>query len=151
MKITFSAPLVLGTLDGTLTSVRVDFNRYSSVAVGDTLWVCESWRTEELDKDEGEHPSGIDGIRYKADNGFVPIFNSSSAAYCWIDQHFAKASRKGASWRSSTSMPRWASRLVLEVTGNNVGRREGFPNTRVLTYKLSSVLTTLPDCERSKR
>ena len=80
---------------------------------GDRLWVRETWRAVELD-------NGNDGILYKADNHFKSIENSQAAADLWCD---AYADRKyGNKWRPSIFMPRWASRILLEVTDVRVER-----------------------------
>lgn len=83
---------------------------------GDVLWAKEAWRTEELgDMDEVEEDSemqpGTDGIRFRADGAFRPIENSQAASDAWIAVH-----RRASSWRSPLYMPRWASRISLEVT-----------------------------------
>lgn len=72
--------------------------------VGDRLWCKETWRPEEL-------PCGQDGIRFAADNAFVPIENTPEAADLWV-----QANRRDGKWRPSIFMPRWASRLSLELT-----------------------------------
>ena len=79
-------------------------------AVGDLLWVRETWRPEEL-------PSGLDGIRYAADDAFVPIRNTREAADAWVE-----VNTKRAGWRPSIHMPRWASRITLGVDGVRVER-----------------------------
>ena len=79
----------------------------------DLLWVRETWRAVELD-------NGNDGILYKADNHFESIKNSQAAADLWCD---AYADRKhGNKWRPSIFMPRWASRILLDVTDVQVER-----------------------------
>lgn len=77
----------------------------------DRLWVRETWRTEELDD------SGLDGVRYRADDIFRPIENTREAAERWGDAH-----RKGNPWRPSIYMPRWASRITLEIVNVRVER-----------------------------
>ena len=61
-------------------------------APGDLLWVKETWR-------EGE-----DGV--------------PASIFFFADEPW----HEGAGWRSSTHMPRWASRLTLRVTGVHVQR-----------------------------
>jgi hypothetical protein len=70
---------------------------------GDVLWVRETWKTEEL-------PSGLDGIRYRADDSFRPIENTADAADKWV-----QANHGGNGWRSPRFMPRWASRINLII------------------------------------
>lgn len=79
---------------------------------GDRLWVRETARAEEL-------PSGQDGVRYAADDAFIPI-NSQQSAESWLDMYHY-AGRTG-SLVPSIHMPRWASRITLEVTGVRIER-----------------------------
>ena len=55
----------------------------------------------------------IDGIRFKADDAFVRIENTHKAAELWVDAH--DNGKRGALWRSPRFMPRWASRISLDV------------------------------------
>lgn len=80
---------------------------------GDRLWVRETCRAEEL-------PDGLDGVRYAADKGFVPIVDTQEATDRWIDLN-AYRGQKG-SVVPAIHMPRWASRITLEVTGVRVER-----------------------------
>lgn len=75
---------------------------------GDRLWVRETWRTHEM-------PNGDDGILFRADGSFVPIENTAEAAEKWC-------AVKRSLWRPSIFMPRWASRITLEITGVRVER-----------------------------
>jgi hypothetical protein len=86
-------------------------------APGDRLWCRETWRAEELE-------DGNDGVRYAADNLFAPIANTPEAAALW---HAAAFTKKGArrpvgQWRPSIFMPRWASRITLDVVSVRVER-----------------------------
>lgn len=83
-------------------------------APGDRLWVRETWRTEEL-------ADGTDGVRFP-DGAFCACENTPEVGDAWGSQHSAKSARRGTVWRPSIHMPRWASRLTLEVTGVRVER-----------------------------
>ena len=97
----------------------------------DRLWVREKWKPEEL-------ASGLDGVRYAADDGFQPIEDTMEAADAWNDVYHRKGDK--GRWRPSIHMPRWVCRLVREVTAvraeplqniDNVDAiREGTPDLR---------------------
>lgn len=81
--------------------------------IGDGLWVRERCRAEELE-------SGTDGVRYDADDHFQAIENTQEASDRWGDLwRYGKG--KGRSV-PSIHMPRWASRITLEITDVRVER-----------------------------
>lgn len=71
---------------------------------GDRLWVRETCRADELD-----------GVRYPADGVFRAIEDSSDAAGRWVELYGYRG-QKGATV-PAIHMPRWASRITLEITG----------------------------------
>lgn len=75
--------------------------------VGDRLWVRETWRTDTV----GD--AGINGVRFRGDDAFVPIEPTREAADAWVDAH--ENGKHGAMWRPSIFIKRWASRLTLTV------------------------------------
>ena len=80
---------------------------------GDRIWVREAVRGE-------EQASGIDGVRYLADDAFIPIKDSSASAEAWLALHQYR--RKRGATVPPIHMPRWTCRLVLEVTRVRVER-----------------------------
>jgi hypothetical protein len=80
---------------------------------GDYLWVRETWRPVERKTDM------VDGIQFAADEAFVPIANTAAAAEQWV---VAANNDHSGRWRSPIHMPRWASRITLELTGVRVER-----------------------------
>lgn len=79
---------------------------------GDRLWVRETWRTEERAADM------VDGVRFAADGGFVPIANTAEAANDWVVAH--ENGKHAEKWRPSIFMRRWACRTLLEVVSVRV-------------------------------
>ena len=71
--------------------------------VGNTLWVRETIRAEEL-------PTGLQGIRYRADNHFVQT-KGEDAEERW---EMLYAPNPGA-WIPAIFAPRWTSRITLIV------------------------------------
>lgn len=103
----------LGAYPGAGSVVRCPYG-----VPGDRLWVREAWRPEEL-------ADCTDGVRFRADDGFRPIENAPAAADRWLEAHGGIAAVEAgtvARWRPSIHMPRWASRLTLEVTDVRVER-----------------------------
>jgi hypothetical protein len=133
LPILFSGPMVKAILDGRKTQTRRIFeprrchapscdNAWQVPGVDGTfgcpygsedadpptrLWVRETWAPVERKED------GVDGVLYRADNALIPIENTREAADRWVVA--AKNDHSGR-WRPSIFLPRWASRITLEVT-----------------------------------
>lgn len=78
---------------------------------GDRLWVRETWQGP-LVEEGGDYPDGYyspEFCEYKADGGPAPEFVTP-------DDELVQR------WRPSIHMPRWASRITLEITGVRVER-----------------------------
>lgn len=80
---------------------------------GDTLWVRECWGAPDAD-----HPLCVDGR--KPQRGDRMVYRANPADdYQWGS---GKPSQGGFVWRASIHMPRWASRITLEVTDVRIER-----------------------------
>ena len=86
-------------------------------AVGDRFWVREACRAEEL-------PTGIDGVRYAADDAWRVIENTPEASDDWVTLFHYRGRGRGRIGDTvpPIHMPRWASRITLEVTAVKVQR-----------------------------
>ena len=110
--ILFSAPMVRAILDGRKTMTRRVAKRIISEhppcslkpcpygQPGDKLWVRETWAVGDRDND----------VLYAAD----PSWNVNGVA---APPSVNKGTVHAGNWRPSIHMPRWASRITLEVTG----------------------------------
>ena len=95
--------------------------------VGDRLWVRETCRAEELS-------SGEDGVRYRADDGWIGCPWRQETVDRWFKMRSYNSKRNGpvfdgkGPYIPSIHMPRWASRLTLMVTDVRVQRLQDICN-----------------------
>ncbi|MCE0490959.1 hypothetical protein LU196_13010 [Pantoea sp. Mb-10] len=82
-------------------------------AVGDRLWVRETSQAV-------EHESGLDVVRYPADGNEIPVKAHPLDAGRWVDLYRYRGGE--GKIVPSIHMPRWASRITLEITGVRVER-----------------------------
>jgi hypothetical protein len=98
----------LTTLDGdavlawTSSGERQRAQAHLPARPGGRLWVREPWAARTDLHPETDPETARQHVRYRADGGFDPA----------APEH---AQRYGGAWRHPREMPRWASRLVLEV------------------------------------
>ncbi|QXX84277.1 morphogenetic protein [Providencia sp. R33] len=102
--------------------------------VGDRLWVRETWQGPLVDEDhldnyraDADKFQTSEFCEYAADGGYRPEF-------CDLDGNIHYG------WKPSSNMPRWASRITLEITDVRVERlqsiseedakAEGFDNSQ---------------------
>lgn len=130
--ILMSAPMVCAVLDGSKSQTRrvarkdgYRFGKCQYGAVGDTLWVRETWAhyqtINSIRRHDGASSSEVsDGLAgYRAD-GFdtIEAFREHVRAMCGLDLQGVEIN--GNRWRPSIHMPRWASRITLKITGVRV-------------------------------
>jgi hypothetical protein len=117
--ILFSAPMVRALLDGSKTQTR-------RVVKPMHLPFVENLTANFLDGKWGERPMpyGQPGDRLWVREAWAPIRDGAKNA--WYRADMCEATLNGAPpgfrWRPSIHMPRWASRITLEVTGVRVER-----------------------------
>lgn len=115
--IPFSGPMVRAILEGCKTQTRrVRRGDEPKYRVGDHLWVRENYAVG-VEWDD-EKPSEIDPLCGGAD--------------IWYMADGPKPAMYGKT-RPSIFMPRWASRITLEVTGVRVGRVQDISEEDVLS------------------
>lgn len=119
--ILFSAPMVRALLDGRKTQTRrLASSPLAKRKKGDRLWVRETWQAG----------MGCDGpqITYRAtpdyfdlpywdgpDYGAGPSFNYDHCPGSDFSENLADVISGDGPWRPSIFMPRWASRILLEI------------------------------------
>jgi hypothetical protein len=128
-----------------------DYRRYCPYGIpGDRLWVRETWTPH-------EKPSGHVGILYRADGSFVGIKNTKEAVDDWLKVWDGAREHK---WRPSIHMPRWASRITLEVKGVRAERLQDITEAdsqdegiipSIVVQKYRSGFQTLWDSINKKR
>ncbi len=96
--ILFTSDMVKAILAGHKTQTRRIGTRYDSWQVGDLIWVRETWKPTHSFLYGGTY------VRYRADGARLDVPHDMGGT-------------STDKWRPSIFMPRWASRLTLEITG----------------------------------
>lgn len=107
----FSAPMVRALLADRKHVTRRLSERWLKVKAGDRLWVRETWAATESDCD-------VPVISYRAGGYMIHGATGEKRFGTWKDEIFpGEAGQIGEpeEWRPSLFMPRWASRITLEV------------------------------------
>jgi len=79
--------------------------------IGDRLWVRETFKIAEIYPPPGNATEKLK-VEYRADNSFKWFEKGTWKSGTWITDQ----------WRPSIFMPRWASRITLEITNIRVER-----------------------------
>lgn len=112
----FNTEMVRAILNGNKTQTRrVPVKHYRSWQIGDRIWVRERfgyvWPDDCEDGDEGNKMYGrpIPGKEWKI------VYYADEPDFLWWSDETEDNTCK--MWRPSIHMPRWASRITLEITG----------------------------------
>ncbi|MDR2173627.1 MAG: hypothetical protein LBE32_05430 [Burkholderiales bacterium] len=118
--IMFSGQMVRSILDGRKTQTRrviAPRNLQNKLcpygAPGSVLWVRETWA-------ETDTPDGTPVVVYRA-GGCIPVGRKNDADYL-IHNWGMPGTPEPGRWKPSIHMPRWASRILLEITDVRVQR-----------------------------
>jgi hypothetical protein len=103
---------------------------------GDRLWVREAWGIDML----GAHSTdnGYDSmyaLRYRADDAEREIHVAPGEP----DPYLKLYDNQRGDWRPSIHMPRWASRILLEITAVRVERLQAISEEQALAEGLARV------------
>jgi len=120
--IIFRGAMVRALLDGRKTQTR---RLVSIIEAGDRLWVREAWAY--YGGDEYLYQRSPSAVSYRAD-AWDPL-----------------APVPGGRWRPSIHMPRWASRLTLDVTGVCVQRLQDITEADAKAEGVRAPVNVSPD------
>jgi len=124
--IIFTAEMVRAILDGRKTQTRRCGDRWAKVRPGDRMWVketwCWCWKCARLNDPEWYHSHDEDDPSIQLDKCGVKYAADSNNAFETCDPMNPKTRKEEFKWQPSIFMPRWASRITLEVVGNRSER-----------------------------
>ncbi|MCA8037066.1 hypothetical protein LGM46_29285 [Burkholderia arboris] len=109
--------------------------------VGNSLWVRETHEVRRIGTEtfEGARPMRrYAGIAYQADNGRAEVDID-------LDTFQALYAKESRGWTPSIHMPRWASRITLEITGVRVERLQSISESDAIATGIETFETDDPD------
>lgn len=115
---------------------------------GDRLWVRETWRYTASTLEESR------AITEDITSGIAVDWRATYIDRCMKELGFSREEAEMAddfkTWRPSIHMPRWASRILLEVTGVRVERLNDISDVDSLSEGITSVRSNEFDVEHFK-
>lgn len=157
--ILFSAPMVRALLDGTKTQTRrivkpqpsflgaignpnqpfvtLDAGLHKPIRCpygqpGDRLYVRETWAETDLH-------DGTPVVAYRA-GGCIPVGRNTSEGPDFLIHKWAQPDTTCCeAWKPSIHMPRWASRITLEITGVRVERLQDISKADAIAEGIESL------------
>lgn len=124
--------LHVGCTDTAISEKSQFFRVRSRFKIGDRLWVREAHK--------GSLLGGAPFIDYRA-----TIEQDDPCKYPITDDQYRSIESRHGKWRPSIHMPRWASRITLEVTGVKVERLQNISREDVSAEGVQIASTEEPD------